>query len=369
MNVKQSTSSNRWRRLLAPVALLTICAGFALAASGGPKHPVFWRLAGNVETVPGTHFLGTTDNQALELRANNTLALRLEHDGRLAAGQHAKALHDGSFVSADSSAGDFESTAADQFLIRASNGVGIGTASPANQLTVAGDADVTGSVGIGTNSPTSRLTVAGDARIDGPVGIGRDPSPANALSVLGNLDVSGNLQVSDEFVITGDGSFGGDLNVAGKITTSILTVTGGSDIAEPFVSGTTGGTTPAPGMAMVIDPEHPGQLKLAAHPYDRKVAGVISGANGLAPGLVLKSADSEYTDGNRPVALTGRVWCWCDAEANGPIQPGDLLTTSGTPGHAMKVTDFGKAQGAILGKAMTSLDEGKGLVLILVALQ
>ena len=52
-----------------------------------------------------------------------------------------------------------------------------------------------------------------------------------------------------------------------------------------------------------------------------------------------------------------------------PIQPGDLLTTSDTPGHSMKVTDHGKAQGAILGKAMSSLEQGKGLVLVLVTLQ
>jgi hypothetical protein len=35
----------------------------------------------------------------------------------------------------------------------------------------------------------------------------------------------------------------------------------------------------------------------------------------------------------------------------------------------MKVTDHGKAQGAILGKAMTTLDSGRGLVLVLVTLQ
>jgi len=324
------------------VAVLTICASFTLAAPRGTKHPVFWCVTGNARTGPGAHFLGTIDNRPLELRANNTPALLLDHEGRVSVGRHAKALHDGSFVSADSTAADFESTGADQFLIRASNGVGIGTPSPAQQL-----------------------TVAGDARIDGPVGIGMDPSRTAALSVDGDLNVTGNLQVADEFVITGDGSFGGDLSIAGTTTTGILTVTGGADIAEPFVSG----TTPAPGMAMVIDPEQPGQLKLAAQAYDRKVAGVISGANGLAPGLMLKSADSKHTDGSTPVALTGRVWCWSDAGANGSIEPGDLLTTSGTPGHAMKVTDFSKAQGAILGKAMTSLDEGKGLVLILVALQ
>ena len=73
-------------------------------------------------------------------------------------------------------------------------------------------------------------------------------------------------------------------------------------------------------------------------------------------------------DGQHPVALTGRVWTWCDA-ATGAIAPGDLLTTSGRPGHAMKVTDHGKAQGAIIGKAMSSLREGTGLVLILVSLQ
>jgi hypothetical protein len=55
--------------------------------------------------------------------------------------------------------------------------------------------------------------------------------------------------------------------------------------------------------------------------------------------------------------------------ANGAIRPGDLLTTSSTPGHAMKVTDHARAQGAILGKAMTSLAEGKGMVLVLVTLQ
>jgi hypothetical protein len=68
------------------------------------------------------------------------------------------------------------------------------------------------------------------------------------------------------------------------------------------------------------------------------------------------------------VALTGRVYCWADA-SNGPIEPGDLLTTSNTPGHAMKVANYAEAQGAIIGKAMTGLKEGKGLVMVLVTLQ
>ena len=73
-------------------------------------------------------------------------------------------------------------------------------------------------------------------------------------------------------------------------------------------------------------------------------------------------------DGQHPVALTGRVYAMVDT-IYGSVEPGDLLTTSDTPGHARKVTDPARAQGAILGKAMTPLSEGKGLVLVLVALQ
>ena len=74
-------------------------------------------------------------------------------------------------------------------------------------------------------------------------------------------------------------------------------------------------------------------------------------------------------DGEYPVALTGRVYCLVDA-TDAAIEPGDMLTTSSTVGHAMKVDDPDSAAGAIIGKAMTSLNKGeKGLVLVLVNLQ
>ena len=38
----------------------------------------FWKLNGNADTVPGVHYVGTSDNQPLELRANFQLGLRLE---------------------------------------------------------------------------------------------------------------------------------------------------------------------------------------------------------------------------------------------------------------------------------------------------
>jgi hypothetical protein len=97
------------------------------------------------------------------------------------------------------------------------------------------------------------------------------------------------------------------------------------------------------------------------------VAGIISGAGGVKPGMTMSQTGS-IADGNHPVALSGRVYCWADA-SSGPIEPGDLLTSSNIPGHAMKVTNHTKAQGAIIGKAMTGLKDGKGLVLVLVTLQ
>jgi hypothetical protein len=69
------------------------------------------------------------------------------------------------------------------------------------------------------------------------------------------------------------------------------------------------------------------------------------------------------------VASIGRVWCYCDADANGSIEAGDMLTTSDTPGHAMKVGDFDRANGSVIGKAMSPLKSGRGLVLVLVSLK
>lgn len=157
------------------------------------------------------------------------------------------------------------------------------------------------------------------------------------------------------------------LNKTNKVAVvvPILEITGGSDLAEPFEIA--GKEPVSPGMVVSIAPEHPGQLRLASEAYDRTVAGIISGANGLNPGLTMKQ-EGGIGNGGLPVALAGRVYCWVDASVS-PIHPGDMLTSSDTPGHAMKVMDYTQAQGAIIGKAMSSLLEGKGLVLVLVNLQ
>lgn len=166
-------------------------------------------------------------------------------------------------------------------------------------------------------------------------------------------------------------TLGGDLTAAGWVRCKVLQITGGSDIAEPYTiapcNAPAGEIAPAPGLVVAIDPDNLGQLRVAAGAYDRTVAGIISGANGVNPGITLTQTGT-IADGELPVATVGRVWCWCDAES-GPIQPGDLLTTSATPGHAMKVADHARSQGAVIGKAMSSLESGRGMVLVLVGLQ
>ena len=155
----------------------------------------------------------------------------------------------------------------------------------------------------------------------------------------------------------------GDVWVSNNLSVASLTIRGGSDLAEPF--RISGGEV-EPGTVMVIDESNPGQLRRSAQAYDTRVAGVISGAGGIRPGLELRQ-DGALDQGQK-VALTGRVYVRADA-SNGPIKPGDLLTTSDVPGCAMKVTEPARAQGAILGKAMTGLSKDRGLVLVLVTLQ
>jgi hypothetical protein len=160
----------------------------------------------------------------------------------------------------------------------------------------------------------------------------------------------------------------GNCSINGRTTTQVLQITGGSDLSEKFdVRPMQDDSPPSPGMVVSIDPEKPGRLRVSAEPYDRRVAGIISGAGNVATGMLMGQSGTD-ADGATPVALTGRVYCLVDA-SYGAIEPGDLLTTSQTPGHAMKVHDHSRAPGATLGKAMGGLGEGRGMVLVLVNLQ
>jgi len=155
------------------------------------------------------------------------------------------------------------------------------------------------------------------------------------------------------------------LQVNGVTSTKILEITGGADFAETFEVAEN--ELLQPGSVVSIDAENPGHLRISNAAYDKTVAGIISGAGGIQSGMLM-GQEGTIANGKHPVALTGRVYCLVDA-SYGSIKPGDLLTTSPTSGHAMKVADEKSGRGAIIGKAMTSLQDGKGLVLVLVSLQ
>jgi hypothetical protein len=252
--------------------------------------------------------------------------------------------------------------------------VGIGMASPQGKLEVSHDGAAhdlvvnpsTGNVGIGSTTPSGILyTNSKNLEIEG-----------TAPSIV--LDDTEGIYQNDFEIVNGgdrvlfrDATAGVDvmaLELSGTRNTIVraLEITGGSDLSERFEVSTEDEQV-KPGMVVCIDPESPGDLVVSKIAYDRTVAGIVSGAGGVKPGMLMSQEGTEAC-GKHPVALTGRVYCWADASRS-PIEPGDLLTTSDTPGHAMKVTDYNKSQGATLGKAMTSLKEGKGLVLVLVSLQ
>ena len=157
------------------------------------------------------------------------------------------------------------------------------------------------------------------------------------------------------------------MKVTDRTSTSVLEITGGSDLAEQFDVDDSD-IAPEPGMVVSIDPEKTGKLVISTTPYDKKVAGVISGAGGINPGMVM-SQNQSPASGTLPVAMAGRIYCLADA-SYGAIEPGDMLTTSFTPGYAMKASDRDRAYGTVIGKAMEGLNEGeKGLILVLVSLQ
>ncbi|MBN2541915.1 hypothetical protein JXI42_03535 [bacterium] len=252
--------------------------------------------------------------------------------------------------------------------------------------------DSTGYVGIGTTVPDKNLEVVGEGRFrsdadaDGSVGSGvlqilNAAGTAglhldnNEIQTLGqdlyiNQSNMSNTHINAFVHVDTSGKVGIGtsspqevFHVNGTAKVDVLKIAGGADLSEQFELE----KEPEPGMVVCIDDRNPGKLIVSESAYDRRVAGIISGAGGVNPGMLM-GHDGTIADGDYPVALSGRVYCWADA-SSGPIKPGDLLTTSGIPGHAMKVGNYEKSQGAILGKAMSSLERGQGLILVLVALQ
>jgi hypothetical protein len=186
----------------------------------------------------------------------------------------------------------------------------------------------------------------------------------NGFGVFGssdnNVGIFGTSSNGPAGKFAGNVEVTGKLDVAGDVTAHDLVLSGG-DCAEDFDIVDTEGVDP--GTVMVCDND--GALLRSNRPYDKRVAGVISGAGNYKPGIVL---DKRQTQNNRmPIALVGKVYCKVDAQYS-PIEVGDLLTTSPTPGHAMKADDPFKAFGTVIGKALKPWLAGQGLIPILIAL-
>jgi hypothetical protein len=201
--------------------------------------------------------------------------------------------------------------------------------------------------GIHGFSETGAGVVGESNQFDGVFGVSHDPKHAGVSGhnpgglagfFNGNVEVTGNIRVN------------GDITLAN------------ADCAEDFAVSAEASVEP--GTVMALDDQ--GNLRESSRPYDKRVAGVISGAGNYKPGLVLDKQQSRSD--RKPVALLGKVCCKADA-GYASIEVGDLLTTSETPGYAMKATDPLKAFGAVIGKALRPLKEGQGLIPILIALQ
>jgi len=272
-----------------------------------------WNLTGNNGTNPERNFLGTTDNQDVSVRTNGSERMRITADGN----------------------------------------VGLGIARPEHQLAVSG------TIFSGKGLAPTAWSAGGAAP---------QLAPGNAkLLFYRNTDVNwagiGVHQGGDIWIRTGTErqsvvviSQDGSLTVPGDVQLS------GADFAEDFDVAEM--ETSEPGTVMVLD--HVGALRMSDSTYDRRVVGVVSGAGGYMPAVILDCQAGR--SGRRPLALMGKVYCKVDARPS-PIEVGDLLTTSGVPGHAMKATDTTRSFGAILGKALEPLQRKRGFIPVLVALQ
>ena len=362
----------------APSATLTF--GTRQAGDGGPSPRMVITEAGNV----GIGTIVPTPGYRLEvtggtiLRPGNGTVQFGSPNGELGmsitptVGNRADLRFDGSTLKLLASTGVVPPSPLNGITIGVNGYVGIGKASPTFKLDVFSD---TTTAIAGRSTVASGIGVYGESsQFNGVRGLAHNANHGGVVGVHdgGGIGVLGTGATGVQGDGTSVGGYGGFFrNTAGGIAlwaqgtarVGVLQITGGADLAEPFQMSH---AHIAKGSVVVIDEEHPGQLKLSDQAYDRRVAGIVSGANGVNPGISLQQEG--VLEGGQNVSLSGRVYVQADA-STGAIKPGDLLTTSGTPGHAMKVSDHSRSQGAILGKAMSALKDGQGLVLVLVTLQ
>ncbi len=242
---------------------------------------------------------------------------------------------------------------------------------------------VDGNIGVNTTSPRTTLHVVGRMSTgldfnsagaitfyppDGFAWFHIDNGPAGGRPI-GRLRIShGGLPGDNEIInVLQNGRVGigtddprASLHVIGSIRASGDVILENADCAEEFDAP----EGAEPGTVMSLNDD--ASVSPSDVAYDKRVAGIVSGAGNYKPALVLDRREGAV--GRAPLAMLGKVYCKVDADFS-PIAVGDLLTTAERLGHAMRAVDQERAFGATLGKALAPLERGQGLVPVLVALR
>ena len=311
--------------------------------------------------------------------------------------------------------------------------VGIGTSSPAGQLHVvpalstnpatASQIILGGNTGSLTNANfnlgSNQIIIQASSYTNAFNGHGADSvlvSGGNITAApgIGSADISGggvSIAGGSATGVTGTSAFGGFVNIQGGLATAsgaynyvgpVVLQTSGGNVgigttnpqAKLEVNGslrfTSDGSTQStawtgilcggdyaeavdvrgdlkhygPGDVLVIASGDGGDVEKASEPYSTMVAGIYA----TKPGVIGRRQTLLKDSTDVPMAMVGIVPAKVSAE-NGAIRKGDLLVTASTPGYAMKGTDRSRLVGAVIGKAMGSLDSSTGVIEVLVTLQ
>ncbi|MEK6644692.1 MAG: hypothetical protein AABZ08_12380 [Planctomycetota bacterium] len=268
-----------------------------------------------------------------------------------AAGFSAKAVHEGAFVWADAGGfgNDFSSTAPNQFCIRASGGLRVQKSNVLGTSLSSTSAALHVETFLANGEAAWLRTAVPINNVNIPVmKLHRNPNGTNRF--VEGINWDGGATATIKFHIDANGSY----NAGGDFAEAMPAV-GGKNSYEP-------------GDVLILSQDHPGGIEKCHRAADCKVAGVYS----TRPGMIGISGNDEtrINSDDIPVAITGIVPTKVSAE-NGAIRIGDLLTTSSTPGHAMRASATMVSgvsiysTGTILGKAIEPLEKGKGMIRVL----
>jgi hypothetical protein len=394
-----------------------------------------WNLTGNAGTTPGTDFLGTTDAQPLIVKTNNAEALRIDAAGNLGVGTTNPAARIDAHTSVTSGIavnGVSSTGTAINGMSNISDGV-IGTSTSArgvagvstSSIGVLGESDTSDGVsgsstsgnGVSGSSPTADgvfgtsgtgngldgLSTSADGVLGtsstgtGVVGVSTSGRAVSGLSGSGDGVVGNSTSADGVFAVTSHPSGGstaaaveadnastGDIFIGEGNGVRVARIDGsgkgyfdggtqnsGADYAESMKASVSAKTL-APGDVLAIDPQNGNEVRLSDHPDSQLVVGVYS----TKPSVLAVGNHSigDSLAGNVPVGMLGIIPTNVSAE-NGPVKPGDLLTTAAIPGYAMKAKPvvIGGVSiyptGAILGKALQPLDASRGVIDVLVTLR